>query len=133
MNNKRFALSFWKGACMTTPLTMRCIGLVALALAITPLIHAQVERASLAGTVTDNSGAVLPGAAVKVTNEATSTSVSLKTDNSGDFRAVNLTPGSYSVETEKTGFQRYVTRGIVLQVAQEARLDVQLQVGGVEQ
>jgi hypothetical protein len=94
---------------------------------------AQMERASLVGTVTDNSGAVLPGVAVKVTNEGTNTSVNLTTDAAGDFRAVNLIPGTYAVEVEKTGFQRFISRDLVLQVAQEARLDVQLQLGGVEQ
>jgi hypothetical protein len=94
---------------------------------------AQVERASLTGTVSDKTGAVLPDVAVKVTNESTNTSINLSTDAAGAFRAVNLTPGSYAVEAEKTGFQRYMTKGLVLQVAQEARLDIQLALGGVEQ
>jgi hypothetical protein len=97
------------------------------------LASAQVERASLIGTVTDNSGAVLPGVMIKVTNEGTNTSVNLTTDAAGDFRAVNLTPGTYAVEAEKAGFQRRITKGLVLQVAQEARLDIQLPLGGVEQ
>ena len=108
-----------------------CSGLFALV--TLPLANGQVERASLAGTVTDNSGAVVPGVSVKVTNEATNTSVSLETDAAGDYRAVNLTPGSYAVEAEKPGFQRYAAKGLVLQVAQEARLDIRLQLGGVEQ
>ncbi|HXJ44804.1 MAG TPA: carboxypeptidase-like regulatory domain-containing protein, partial [Bryobacteraceae bacterium] len=99
---------------MTRLVISQRIRLASLAIAIVPLLYGQAERASLAGTVTDNSGAVLPAAAVKVTNDATNTSVSLETDSSGDYRAVNLTPGSYSVQTEKQGFQRYVTRGIVL-------------------
>ncbi|HEY3456445.1 MAG TPA: TonB-dependent receptor [Bryobacteraceae bacterium] len=104
-----------------------------LAVLTLPLADSQVERASLAGTVTDNSGAVVPGVTLKVTNEATNTAANLQTDAAGDYRAVNLTPGSYAIEAEKPGFQRYVTRGLVLQVAQEARLDIQLQLGGVEQ
>src|ERR1044071_9514694 len=104
-----------------------------LALAVLPVAFGQVERASLAGTVTDNSGAVLPGVAVKVTNEATNTSVNLDTDAAGNYLVINLTPGSYTVQAEKAGFQRFVSKGLVLQVAQEARLDVQLQLGGVEQ
>jgi hypothetical protein len=71
--------------------------------------------------------------AVKVTNEATNTSVNLETDAADNYRAVNLTLGSYAVEAEKRGFQRYAAKGLVLQVAQEARLDIRLQVGGVEQ
>ena len=94
---------------------------------------AQMERASLVGTVTDNSAAVLPGVAVKITNEGTNTSINLTTDAAGDFRAVNLIPGIYAVEVERAGFQRFISKGLALQVAQEARLDVQLQLGGVEQ
>jgi len=96
-------------------------------------VYAQVERASLAGTVTDNSASVLPNVGVKVTNEGTNTTVNLSTDGAGNYRAVNLTPGSYTVEAVKPGFQRFITKGLVLQVAQEARLDVQLQIGAVEQ
>ncbi len=66
-------------------------------------VYAQVERASLAGTITDNSAAVLPNVAVKVTNEGTNTSINLSTDAAGDYRAVNLTPGSYAVEAENPG------------------------------
>jgi Carboxypeptidase regulatory-like domain len=104
-----------------------------LALLVLSIVQGQVERASLAGTVTDTSGAVIPGVTIKVINEGTNTAVNLETDAAGEFRAVNLTPGSYSVSAEKPGFQRYLTKGLVLQVAQEARLDVRLQVGGLEQ
>ena len=105
----------------------------ALVFFVLPSLQGQVERASLAGTVTDTSGAVIPGVTIKVINEGTNTAVNLETDAAGEFRAVNLTPGSYSVDAEKSGFQRYLTRGLVLQVAQEARLDVRLQLGGLEQ
>jgi len=112
---------------------MRFLFFGTLALALLPLAQAQVERATLAGTITDDSGAVLPGVAIKVTNEATNTSINLETDAAGDYRAVNLTPGSYSIQAEKSGFQRHLTKSLVLQVAQEARLDIQLRLGGVEQ
>jgi hypothetical protein len=96
-------------------------------------LYGQVERASLAGTVTDNTAAVLPNVAIKVTNQETNTAINLLTDAAGDYRAVNLTPGSYTVEAVKPGFQRFISKGLVLQVAQEARLDIQLQIGAVEQ
>jgi Carboxypeptidase regulatory-like domain len=112
---------------------MRLWFIAATALVLASLAYAQVERASLAGTLTDNSGAVLAGVSIKVTNEGTNTSVDLETDAAGNYRAVNLTPGSYSVEAGKQGFQRHVTKGLVLQVAQEARLDIRMQLGAVEQ
>lgn len=94
---------------------------------------AQVERASLTGTVTDISGAVLADASVKVTNEATNVTETLNTDQTGNYRLSNLPPGSYTVEVSKAGFQRRLARNVVLQVAQEARLDVQMQLGAVDQ
>ena len=57
-------------------------------------LQGQVERASLAGTVTDSSGAVIPGVTIKVINEGTNTAVNLETDAAGEFRAVNLTPAA---------------------------------------
>jgi hypothetical protein len=110
-----------------------CLPRFAAVLCLFSAAWAQMERASLVGTVTDNSGAVLPGVAVKITNQGTNTSVNLTTDAAGDFRAVNLIPESYAVEVEKAGFQRFISKDLTLQVAQEARLDVQLQLGGVEQ
>ena len=84
------------------------------------------------GTVTDNSGAVLPGVQVKITNEGTNTSTTVITDAAGAYSAVNLTPGSYSIEAGKAGFTRHVNKGFVLQVSQEARLDIQLAVGSLD-
>ena len=85
---------YWTTRIAKNLIIMRLLCFGSLVIAIPPLAYGQVERASLAGTVTDNSGAVLPGVAIKVTNEATNTSVNLETDTAGDYRAVNLTPGS---------------------------------------
>ena len=74
-------------------------------------LQGQVERASLAGTVTDSSGAVIPGVTIKVINEGTNTAVNLETDAAGEFRAVNLTPGSYSIDAEKSGFPAVCVEG----------------------
>jgi len=94
---------------------------------------AQVERATITGTVTDSSGAGVPDATVQVTDEATNTSVSLKTDAAGAYAARNLTPGSYTVEVEKSGFNKHVNRGFIVQVSQIARLDIALGVGSLSQ
>jgi hypothetical protein len=94
---------------------------------------AQVERATIVGTVTDKSGAALPGVTVQVIHESTNTTVTLQTDAAGEYTASNLTPGSYTIEVEKPGFTKHVNRNFVVQVAQIARLDVTLDVGAVEQ
>ena len=94
---------------------------------------AQVERASIVGTIRDSTGSVVPGVTVKVINQGTNNTTNLQTDEAGEYSATNLTPGAYTVEAEKTGFTRRVYRDFVVQVAQIARLDITLEIGAVEQ
>ena len=104
-----------------------------LAAATATLALAQVERASLVGNVTDKSGAAIAGVEVTVTNTATNTAQRLTTDDAGAFSAVNLIPGAYTVQASKTGFRNAIFRDYVLQVSQAARLDIQLEIGDVNQ
>jgi len=105
-----------------------------LLITLVPIVcFAQVERATIVGTVTDKTGSRIPGVDVRVTNEATNTSVSLRTDDSGNYSAPNLVPGSYNVTAQHAGFQRAVFRSFVVQVGQTARLDISLEIGQVEQ
>lgn len=94
---------------------------------------AQVEQARIVGTVTDSTGAVVPGVEVKITHETTNTGVALTTDASGSYAAVNLTPGSYSITAQHAGFSRRVFTGFQVQSGQAARRDIILEVGAVEQ
>src|SRR5690242_3814756 len=96
-------------------------------------VMAQVERASIVGTIRDSTGSVVPGVTVKVINQGTNNTTNLQTDEAGEYSATNLTPGAYTVEAEKTGFTRRVYRDFVVQVAQIARLDITLELGAVEQ
>jgi hypothetical protein len=103
-----------------------------IALSAVAVLWGQVERASIVGTISDKSGAVIPGAEVRVTNEATNTSVAVATTASGDYSAPNLIPGSYTITVQKQGFSRSVVRNFVIQVGQAARLDISLDVGTVD-
>src|SRR4051794_14057914 len=85
-----------------------------------PALHAQVERASIIGKITDNTGAAMTGVEVTVTNEATNTSVRVSSDDAGAFTTVNLIPGSYSVNASAKGFRPVVFRNFTLQVGQSA-------------
>src|SRR5882724_2957773 len=98
-----------------------------------PVLHAQVERASIIGRITDSTGAAMAGVEVTVTNEATNTSVRVSSDDTGAFTAVNLIPGSYSVNASSKSFRPVVFRNFVLQVGQSARLDITMELGNVEQ
>ena len=103
------------------------------AIAFAAAATAQVERGSIVGTITDKSGAVTPGVEVTVTNENTNATVAVRTDESGNYAAVNLLAGSYTVSAKNIGFSNQVFKGFVLQVGQEARLNIVLEVGAVEQ
>jgi len=66
---------------------------------------AQIITGEMSGTVTDSSGAVVPGASVTVTSESTGATRTVESGSSGDFVLTALSPGQYSVKVEKAGFQ----------------------------
>ncbi len=92
---------------------------------------AQVTTADLVGTIKDNSGAVVSGAKVTLTNVATNVTRSLVTDGSGNYVFTGLQPGGYTLTAEAQGFRKVERTGLELQVNQRAQVDVDLQVGAV--
>ncbi len=93
---------------------------------------AQVDRATLTGTVKDTAGAVVPGATVTVTNLATSVADTQQTTPTGTYLMVNLIPGRYRVDVELSGFKKS-SETVVLEVGQRARVDATLTVGAVSE
>ena len=85
------------------------------------------------GTVTDASGAVVPGATVIVTNVGTNQSTKVVTDNAGAYAANLLRIGTYSVTAEKEGFQKIVQGNVEVPVNEVVRIDLALQVGAMTQ
>ena len=92
---------------------------------------AQAVRATLVGRVTDQSGAVVPGTKVTLTNTGTNETRVVTVSDNGEFVFTQLAPGQYTLTTEHEGFRKDVRSGIELQVGQEARIDVALQVGAL--
>ena len=109
------------------------LNLLMLTLGLAIEAGAQAERASVVGTIKDKTGSVVPGVEVTVINERTNSSISVPTDDSGNYAAFNLVPGSYTISAQLAGFSRQVFKGFVLQVGQVARLDMVLEVGAVAQ
>ena len=94
------------------------------------LLNAQVVvTGSLSGTVTDQTGAVIPGAQVKVVSEDTGTTYNLTTNEAGLYRQAALPAGFYRVEVTAPGFRRAVVRKIKVDVGTPAVTDVSLEVG----
>jgi hypothetical protein len=89
----------------------------------------QLNLGSIAGTVTDSSGAVIAGATVTVTDMQRGVSRTLTTDTSGAYSAPSLTPGNYEVRAEYKGFQTLDRTGVAVGVAEAVRVDMSLQPG----
>ena len=90
---------------------------------------AQRDTGSIAGTVKDPSGAVVPGAKVTVTNVNTGAQFVTRTDPSGEYVASPLLIGRYRVAVAKPGFKTTVVGPFAIQIQQRAEVDVTLQVG----
>ena len=86
----------------------------------------------IVGTVTDSTGAVVPGAAITVTNTSTNAVRNAVSNEAGIYSVPGLVPGPYSVKVELAGF-RVMTSALTVQVQQTARVDFALQVGQVSE
>ncbi len=91
------------------------------------------SASSLSGTVTDKSGAVIPGAHVQVVNAAQGITRDTTTNAAGAYFVPGLTAGTYNVAVDAKGFQRTVLQGIVLQASEKSRADAVLTVGSVNE
>ena len=90
---------------------------------------AQSTFGTILGTVKDNSGAVVPKAAVKATDTDQNTSRMVSTNADGDYEFVNTPPGHYKVEVTAPGFQTFAATELSLVARQTLRVDVSLEVG----
>ena len=91
-------------------------------------IHGQTAT-SLRGSVTDQSGGVVSGAKITLTNTGTGISRTTNSASDGAYVFDPVAVGTYSVTVEKSGFAKYVQSGIVLELNQNGRLDVNLKIG----
>ena len=99
-----------------------------LATLLTEALVGQTTNGIILGVVSDSSGAVVPGAAVKVVHEETGVTRDLVTDDTGLYQALSLPLGHYSITISAVGLQRTSYTGIALQVQQTVRFDVSLKV-----
>ena len=113
---------------------MRLLNVCALlcTLSLSSLLLSQTAG-SIAGTVTDPTGAVVQGATVTATNQATNAARSADTNSSGAYSITNLAPGVYTVVMEKSGFKMMRFDAASLSVAQALVLNAQFTVGSVQE
>ena len=97
-----------------------------------PMALGQVTG-KISGTVTDESGALIPGVEVLVMNTDTGSTRTLVTGDEGRYMATDLTPGSYSVEASLAGFQTAVRSGLVLSIGREIAVGMTLKVGEISE
>ncbi|MBI1789702.1 MAG: TonB-dependent receptor [Acidobacteria bacterium] len=86
---------------------------------------------TILGTVSDKTGAVVPGAKIVVTNQAESISREVMGDSQGNYEAVNLKAGLYTVAAEAAGFKKFIQKDLTLDARQILRVNVGLDVGQV--
>src|SRR5215470_12910113 len=91
----------------------------------------QGTTSRVTGTVTDATGAVVSGATVTLTNEATGISFTTQTSSAGAYAFDLIPAGTYKVSVEKQGFKKYVSNGNVVQINQPATVNVAMEIGDV--
>ena len=95
--------------------------------------QAQVPTGTIVGTVTDASGAVIPGATATATNTGTNIASTVQADTTGNYTIPLLQVGTYSVAVQAHGFSTFVTTNISLSAGATVRVDAKMQVGQTTQ
>src|SRR5580658_1071088 len=94
---------------------------------------AQSAQGSLAGTVTDSAGALVPGAKISIVNQDTTASYATTTTTEGLFRFPEVALGRYTVTVSAAGFKGSVTKDVLVQITTVTAVNVALQPGAVSE
>src|SRR3974390_2179036 len=107
--------------------------LVLITAGLAPAVFSQITTATIVGTVTDPSGAVLPGAQISARNVETGLIRNVVSSDVGAYRLEFLPIGNYVIELTAAGFKKASRSGIELQVNDTSRVDIVLQIGQVSE
>jgi len=116
---------------MTARRIALCLALATAFATLSPSAGAQTLSGTIAGTVTDQQGQVLPGVTVVLTGRTGS--VEQVADGTGGFRFIGLQPGTYSVRTELGGFKPFEQQNIVVGIGSTVQVRATLEVGGLQE
>jgi hypothetical protein len=111
----------------------KATGLLAVMCLLTTSLMWGQQNATVSGTITDASGAVIPGVTVSITNVNTGVTLTAVTNSTGYYQMENLIPGQYTVTAEAKGFEKALRTAFTLEVAQTATIDLTLQLGSLTQ
>lgn len=126
-------LDIWKlctGQCMRKSLGIGRLFLFAFLLASSASVFAQLTTADIVGTVTDSTGAVIPGASITLLNLGTHDQRVAQTNATGDYQFTLLPVGHYSITVSAKGFKTSTTADLGVEAGDRARADVHMQLGG---
>ncbi len=107
------------------------IGTMLLALVLCPMLLAQTDLSTIRGTVTDPTGAVIPGVTITLLNTETSISRTVETNDAGDYEIPLVGPGNYQLTAEADGFQTFLASDIIITSRETRRLAIELALGTV--
>src|ERR1700676_2787683 len=122
---KKLCFSYLSACALALSLCVACL--------FAPTLSAQTTYGSIAGSVTDPSGAAIADAQASLTNIGTAEKRVQNTSPDGLYDFVNLIPGKYRIDVEKTGFKRTTRPDVIVEVGQSVRIDLAMQVGDITQ
>ena len=111
---------------------LKAVALVVL-LAVAVGAWGQVDHGNITGTITDPSGAVIPGAQITATNTAIGVIYPSKSNDAGIYTILNLPIGTYNLRYQKEGFGAFERNGVEVSIGQRLDIDVKLSVGAAAQ
>ena len=94
-------------------------------------LYGQATSGNIIGTVTDPAGAIVPGVNITITSQDQGTVYNTTTNESGNYSAVHILPGLYTIEFKASGFQRVIQKDVGVGLDRSTRVDAQLVVGQV--
>ena len=116
---------------MQNKLRWKTVGILSAILA--PLVFAQGDRGTITGVVRDSSGLPVPGAEVRIVNEATGIASNTVSSDSGNYTLPILSIGTYTITVQHAGFKTYVSNAVPVQVGQTTRVDIALEIGQLQE
>ena len=113
-------------------LLLSCACCCAIFITATPLFG-QIDTGGVTGTVIDSTGAIVPNASIKLTNDETAVIISARSTSTGAYSFNAVRPGRYTLQAEAPGFQTVVDKGVEVHLQQTATIDIHLVTGAVSQ